>query len=88
MLDLMNDISYKHNPRLVRTHDAFFIFHAEHVMNYSISTTCLASSGFYVYISLTRETGANTSLYGPLHWGENVVVFRTLNEIGIVDQIS
>ena len=54
-------------------------------MNYSKATAWhLASSVFNVYIALTRETSA---LYGPLHWVVNMVVLRTLNEIGIVDHI-
>ena len=89
MLDTMDDISYKNNPQLVRPIDALFIFHIEHEMNYSTTTTWqLTSSGFDVYISLTRatrETGGIGALYGPLHWGENVVVLRTLNEISIID---
>ena len=61
-------------------------------MNYSTTITWnLASNGFDVYIALTRETGTTgetDALYGPLHWGENVAILRTLNEIGIVDHIS
>ena len=54
----MDDISYKNNPQLVRPIDALFIFHIEHEMNYSTTTTChLASNGFDFYISLTGETG-------------------------------
>ena len=71
MLDSLDDISYKHNPRLVRPIDALFIFCAEHEMNYSTTTTRhLTSSGFDVYISLTRETretGGIGALYGPFH---------------------
>ena len=71
MLDSLDDISYKHNPRLVRSIDALFIFCAKHEINYSTTTTRhLASSGFDVYIYLTRETGETGvigALYGPLH---------------------
>ena len=68
MLHSLDDISYKHNPRLVRPLDELFIFRAKHEMNYSTTTARhLASSGFDVYIALTRETGASGALYGPLH---------------------
>ena len=71
MLDSLDDISYKHTHRLVRPLDALFIFRAEQEMNHSTaSARHLASIGFDVYISLTRETGetrATGALYGPLH---------------------
>ena len=80
MLDSLEDISYNHNPWLVIPIDALFIFCAEHELNYSTSTPWLLAFGaFDVYIALNRETGAVGALYGPLHWGENVVVLRTLN---------
>ena len=85
MMDKLNEVNYRPNPKLVRALEILFILHAEHELNCSTAAMRhLASSEVDVY---TCVAGAAAALYGRRHGGANEAVLRMLEEIGSTKNI-
>lgn len=85
MMDRLNEVNYRPNPKLVRALEILFILHAEHELNCSTAAMRhLASSEVDVY---TCVAGAAAALYGRRHGGANEAVLRMLEDIGSVKNI-
>jgi len=85
MLDRLQEISYRPNPRLARALDIMFILHADHELN--CSTAAMRHIGSALTDPYTSLAGAAAALYGPLHGGANEAVLRMLEQIGTKDKI-
>ena len=74
------------NRKIVQALETLFILHAEHELNCSTAAMRHMTSAMTdVYSSLAA---ALTALYGQRHGAANEAVFKMLEEIGTVDNVS
>jgi citrate synthase len=77
--------AYESNPIHTRALNLILILHADHEQNASTSSVRLASSsGANPFASMCAGLA---SLWGPAHGGANEAVIRTLEEIGVAENI-